>query len=47
MKTIALHDEDYETLKNLKFDFRVDNMRLVVLKLIEEYEETHKLEAPA
>ena len=47
MKTIALHDEEYEMLKNLKFELRADNMRLAVVKLMEDYEKTHTVEASA
>lgn len=47
MKTIALHDDEYEMLRNLKFELRADNMRQAVLKLMEDYEKSHSLEVPA
>ncbi|WMT49326.1 MAG: hypothetical protein RE472_09750 [Thermoplasmatales archaeon] len=47
MKTIALHDDEYEMLRNLKFELKADNMRLAVVKLMKDYETSHKLEAPA
>lgn len=47
MKTIALHDDEYKMLRDLKFELKVDNMRLAVVKLMEEYETSHNLEAPA
>ncbi len=47
MKTIALHDDDYEMLRNLKFELRADNMRLAIVKLMEIYAKSHSMEVPA
>ena len=42
-KTIAISDEDYSRLKELKFDLRQDFLRDVVTKLIENYEQNQEL----
>ena len=44
-KTIAISDEDYSRLKELKFDLRQDFLRDVVTKLIENFEQNQELVA--
>ena len=44
-KTIAISDEDYSRLKELKFDLRQDFLRDVVTKLIENFEQKQELVA--
>ena len=50
MKTIALKDEEYSELKNLKYALHADTFEQALVKLIKfykEHEKAHCLEAPA
>jgi len=45
--TVRLRKETAETLREMSFDFRVRSVEQVVEKLIDEYQKSHTVEAPA
>jgi hypothetical protein len=45
--TVRLRKETAETLREMSFDFRVRSVEQVVEKLIDEYQKSHSVEAPA
>ncbi len=45
--TVRISKETAEILRELSFDFRVRSVEKVVERLIEEYQKTHNVGAPA